>query len=122
GSVSGGGVSGSVASMGRRSFAENTQDAFRYSPFAIRGSGRQDSHVFCEKRKANCEERSGVSIVKPRLGRVRVTADFPEPFVIAGEELDLPDPLRALPRVELRRDHPAWSAVFERQRFSLPRV
>src|SRR5439155_19564683 len=59
---------------------------------------------------------------EPGLGAVRVAAHFPETLSILRQELDLTDPFRALPRVELRRDHPAWAAMFARQRFSLPGV
>src|SRR5262245_41240732 len=63
-----------------------------------------------------------VSVIEPGLGAVRVAADFPETPAVAREEFDLADPLRALPRVELRRDHPHRSAVFPGQRLALPRV
>ena len=63
-----------------------------------------------------------VAIVEPRLRGVRVAADFPEALLVLREELDLADPLRALPRIQLRRDHPARTAVLARQRLALPRV
>src|SRR5690606_39154506 len=47
---------------------------------------------------------AGIPIVEPRLGRVRVAAHFPEPAALLREELDAAHPLRALPRIELRRD------------------
>src|SRR5256885_5866400 len=63
-----------------------------------------------------------VAVVEPRLGGVRVAADFPEAFLIFGQKFDLADPLRAFPRVQLWRDHPAGTAVLARQRRALPRV
>src|ERR1700730_3059532 len=57
---------------------------------------------------------SGVAIIEPRLGSVRIAADFPESLVVIREEFDLPDPLRALPGVELRCDHPARTPVLAR--------
>src|SRR6185312_7801458 len=63
-----------------------------------------------------------VAIVKPGLGGVGIPADFPETFLIFRKKLDLANPLRALPGVELGRDHPAWSAVLARERCSLPRM
>src|SRR5205807_568361 len=62
---------------------------------------------------------SGVSIVEPRFRRVGVSAHFPEPFPIVREKLDLADPFGALPGVELRRNHPARSAMLARQRGEL---
>src|SRR5262249_12798927 len=59
---------------------------------------------------------------EPGLGGVGVAADFPEAFLIVRQEIDLPDPLGALPRVELRRDHAARPAMFAWKRFTLPRV
>src|SRR6185369_7893532 len=56
--------------------------------------------------RATAASARRVSIVVPRLRGVRIAAHFPEPFAILREELDLADPLRAFPRVELRRDHP----------------
>src|SRR5215467_137006 len=55
-----------------------------------------------------------VAIIKPGLGAVRIAAYFPEALLILGEEFDLTNPFRALPRVQLRRDHSAWSAVLWR--------
>src|SRR5215468_8105461 len=61
-----------------------------------------------------------VSIVEPRLGRVRVAALLPESAAVVSEKLDLADPLRSLPRIELRGDHPAGAAVLGRQWLALP--
>src|SRR5215471_10199420 len=63
-----------------------------------------------------------VSIIEPRLGRVRVAALLPESAAVVSEKLDLADPLRSLPRIELRGDHPAGAAVLGRQRLALPSV
>ena len=59
-----------------------------------------------------------IPIVEPRLRGVRVAAHLPEAFLVLREELDLADPLRALPGVQLRRDHAARAAVFARQHLS----
>src|SRR5580700_5834347 len=64
----------------------------------------------------------GIPIVEPRLGGVRVAAHLPEAPAIGGEKLDLPDPLRAFPRIELRSDHAARPAVLARKRLALPCV
>ena len=63
-----------------------------------------------------------IPVVEPGLRGVGVAAHFPESLVILGQELDLADPLRALPGVQLRRDHPARPAVLARQRLALPGV
>src|SRR5687767_8341040 len=63
-----------------------------------------------------------IPVVEPGLCCIGVSAALPEPSAIAIEELDLPNPLRALPRVELRRDHATGSAMLSRQRLPFPRV
>src|SRR5262245_16755065 len=63
-----------------------------------------------------------VSVVEPGLRRVGVATDFPESALIVFEEFDLPDPLRALPRIKLGRDHSTRPAVLSRERLSFPRV
>src|SRR5215208_5194181 len=63
-----------------------------------------------------------VSIVCPGLRRVGVAALFPEIAFVAIEKIDSPDPLRPLPGVQLRRDHPAGAAVLAGKRLALPRV
>src|SRR5690606_8211934 len=56
--------------------------------------------------RAACKaELRGIAIVQPGLGGVRVPPFLPEALAVLGEEFDPPDPLRALPRIELRRDH-----------------
>src|SRR4029078_9701345 len=65
---------------------------------------------------------SRIPIIEPGLGRVGVTAPFPEPALIPIEEFDLANPLRAFPRVEARRDHAARAAVIARERLTFPRV
>src|ERR1700752_5536490 len=64
----------------------------------------------------------GISVLKPRLGGVGIPALLPEAEPIVFEELDLADPFRALPRVELRRDHPAGPAMLAGERPSFPRM
>src|SRR5215831_7848330 len=61
-----------------------------------------------------------ISIVEPWFSRVRIAALLPEASSIVGEELDLADPLGALPRIKARRDHPAGTAVLRRQGRALP--
>src|SRR5215471_8748990 len=63
-----------------------------------------------------------VAIIKPRFGAVRIAAHFPETLLIAGEKFDLTNPFRALPGVQLGRNHSARPAVFARQRRALPRM
>src|SRR6266404_9706515 len=61
-------------------------------------------------------------VFSPRIGRVRVTAHFPEAKDIAVQKDDFANELRALPRVTLRDDHPGRAAVFLWQGFSVPFV
>src|SRR5262245_55833008 len=76
-------------------------------------------------RSASIGRRSlvvGIAVAEPGFGGVRVAAYLPEAFVIVGQKLDLPNPLRALPRVELRRDHAARAAMLAWERTALPRM
>src|SRR5712691_3177458 len=65
---------------------------------------------------------SRVPIVEPRFRGVRVAPHFPEALLVLREKLDLADPLRPFPRVELRRDHAAGTAVLAGQRLAFPRM
>src|SRR5262245_25393076 len=65
---------------------------------------------------------SCVPIVKPGLSRVRVPTNLPESLLILRQKLDLPDPFRAFPRIELRRNHADGAAVLAWQRTALPSV
>ena len=58
----------------------------------------------------------------PRFRGIGITSLLPEARFVTGEEFDFVNPLRALPCVQLRRDHAAWAAVFLRQRRAFPGV
>ena len=63
---------------------------------------------------------SAVAIFLPGVGVVVVAAEFPEAEVVAGGELDAPQPLWALPEIEVRHDEPNRSTVVQLERLALP--
>src|SRR5438045_2824472 len=88
----------------------------------IKNASRIKVAIFTAPRHACacCARCLRVAIVEPRLGGVGVAAALPESLAVVIEKLDAPDPLRALPRIQPRRNHAARSAVLARQRLPFP--
>src|SRR6266516_5787728 len=66
--------------------------------------------------------RSSESIVRPRVGRIRVAAHFPEAEDVTGEKDNFADEFRPFPRITLRDDQARRAAVLLRQGLSVPIV
>src|ERR1051325_4630303 len=69
-----------------------------------------------------CLLHSSKALLPPRIRRVRITAQFPEPQQVAIEENDFAHELGAFPGVTLRDNHPRRTAVLDRQRLAGPLV
>src|SRR6266536_500571 len=57
-----------------------------------------------------------VSLLAPWISAVVVAELFPEPWLVAGDELESAHPLGALPEVQMRHEKARWSAVLRRER------
>src|SRR6266516_536035 len=64
--------------------------------------------------------RSSESIVRPRVGRIRVAAHFPEAEDVTVEKDNFADEFRPFPRITLRDDQARRAAVLLRQGLSVP--
>src|SRR5215831_19693284 len=65
-------------------------------------------------------DSSSIAIIVPGQGRIRIAADFPEPFLIPVREGDLLDPLRSLPCIALRDNDSHRPAVLFCERLTVP--
>src|SRR5215471_17515381 len=63
---------------------------------------------------------SAITLLRPGIAAHVVAAHFPKPGSVLGHECDLPDPLRALPEIELRHHGTYGSAVLAGDRLPLP--
>src|SRR5206468_940608 len=52
-----------------------------------------------------------VPLLQPRVAQLVVAALLPEPRLVVVEQPDAADPLRALPEVQVRHEHPDRAAV-----------
>src|SRR5213596_461129 len=66
--------------------------------------------------------RSGKTILRPRIGHVRVAAHFPKAEDVTVEKENFADELRPFPRVTLRDDQARRAAVLLRQGLTVPLV
>src|ERR1700712_4906115 len=62
-----------------------------------------------------------VPLFGPGIASIVITITFPEALLVVVHQGDLGDPLRALPEVQMRDDHPDRTAVLPGQRFVLVR-
>src|SRR5262245_62306995 len=60
-----------------------------------------------------------VALLAPRVAVVVIAERFPESGLVAIHEAQLPDPLRALPEVQMVHEEPCGAAVLGRERYAV---